>query len=300
VVLAGLDALHPGTPLSNEPVSYDVGGKPWRPKNYDGSSGGNVRMRQALAESINLPIVDLAMRVGLEPVIASARQLGLSTPLEPRPSLALGAFEVVPLELARAYCAFAADGALPYPLAVREVLGHDGVPIERRHARVEPKLSPAAAYLMTSFLRSAVTDGTGRGLAKLGVDFPVAGKTGTTNGSRDAWFVGYTPELLALVWVGFDDGESVRASGSSAALPIWAELIKAIPWAHGRRWYDPPPGVLQAKVCAESGKLAVTGCPEPIEELFLETNAPDEPCHLHRDRTQLQRALDNLKGAFGL
>ena len=124
---------------------------------------------------------------------------------------------------------------------------------------------------MNDLLRSVVTEGTARSLKALGVDWPVAGKTGTTNNSRDAWFVGYTPNILALVWVGFDNGDPINATGARAALPIWAELMTAVPQYVSGEWFDKPPGVVQRRVCADSGKLAVEeNCPHPVEELFLE------------------------------
>jgi penicillin-binding protein 1B len=136
---------------------------------------------------------------------------------------------------------------------------------------------------MNSLLRSVVTDGTARSLAWRGITFPVAGKTGTTNDYRDAWFVGYTPDILALVWVGFDNADSVCAEGSVAALPIWAELMRALPQYTSGSWFRRPPGVVTRIVCSQSGERAVTNrCPEPMEEIFLEKNVPTEYCPVHR------------------
>jgi len=233
--------------------------------------------------SDNLATVDLAMKVGLTRIVNTAQTFRFSTPMAPKPSLALGAFEVIPLELARAFCTFAADGVQPYPLSMKMVVDEKGKILEQRHLKIKSLISPGEAYIMNSLLRSVVTDGTARSLAWRGITFPVAGKTGTTNNYRDAWFVGYTPDILALVWVGFDNGDSVDAEGAVAALPIWAELMKALPRYTSGRWFRKPPDVVTRIVCSQSGQLAVKNrCPEPLEEIFLKKNVPTKYCPLHR------------------
>jgi penicillin-binding protein 1B len=140
---------------------------------------------------------------------------------------------------------------------------------------IERVISPAKAFIMSSMLRSAVTFGTARSLNDLGIAFPVAGKTGTTNDYRDAWFIGYTPDILALVWVGFDNGESIHSPGSAAALPIWAELMKAIPQHISRDWFQMPPGVVRKVICTETGQLAPRrGACRSTEEYFLADHLP--------------------------
>lgn len=303
VVLAGLDQFTAATLLSNERVPIDVDGKRWRPRNYDGTEGGEIRLRVAMAKSLNLPMVSLAQRIGLERVASTAQRFGFERPFKPVPSLALGAVEVTPLELARAYCAFAAEGALPFPLSVRQVLDAQGASIERRHVAIQRVATAGEAYLMSSLLYSVTTDGTAASISSLGVDFPVAGKTGTTNDYRDAWFVGYTPKLLVLVWVGFDDGSPIKASGSSAALPIFAALVKQIRWQIGGDWYRQPDDVETAVICAESGQLASNRCPEPLTELFLAGRVPEELCPLHGVGAlarPLSEAIDKIRNAFGL
>jgi len=282
VYLSGLDTLTPATMLSNEPRSYTVNGKLWQPQNFEPASGGRVSFGDALAKSINLATVDLAMQVGLNRIVISASRY-FSTPIKPYPSLALGAFEVVPLELALAYCAFAADGVLPYPLSLKEVVDEKGQVLERRHMSVARVTSPAKAFIMSSLLRRVVTEGTAKSLKSMGILFPLAGKTGTTNDFRDSWFLGYTPDILALVWVGFDNGDSVHKSGAGAALPIWADLMNSIPEYVSGEWFTEPPGLVKRVVCSESGFLAIpNACPEPFEEFFLAENAPIDGCPLHR------------------
>jgi len=299
VFLSALDEFTPASILSNEPKSYEVDDELWEPQNYTEISEARVNLRTAMARSINLATVDLAMQLGIEHIISSVRAFRFSTALNPYPSLSLGAAEVVPLELARAYCPFAADGILPYPLLLKEVVDEDGKILERRHMAIERVISPAKAFIMTSMLKSVIEHGTGRSLQYRGASFPVAGKTGTTNNFKDAWFVGYTPDILALVWVGFDDGESIHATGSSAALPIWAELINAIPQYISGDWFKTPPGVVKRIVCPESGQLAVRfQCPKSIEEVFLADNVPKKDCPLHQNVTPFQHLMGRFKNLF--
>ncbi|WP_028322014.1 transglycosylase domain-containing protein [Desulfatiglans anilini] len=282
VFLSALDRFTPASLLSNQPKTYTVDGQAWEPKNYAPLEADQVTLRTALAKSVNRASVDLAMQVGLSKVVATAQRFGFSTPLPPYPSLALGAAEVIPLELARAYCAFAGDGILPQPLSLREVIDEGGETLERRHMEISEVTSPAKAYLMTSLLQSVVQDGTARSLRSLGIPFPAAGKTGTTNDSRDVWFVGYTPDVLALVWVGFDEGGTLHGTGSSIALPIWADLLRSLPQFGTGNWFTPPEGVVTKRICPASGFLALPGaCPSPQDEVFLLENAPSATCTLH-------------------
>jgi penicillin-binding protein 1B len=292
VFLSSLDTLTPASILSNEPKTYMVDGKAWRPNNYTTISEPRLSMREALSKSVNRAAVDLAMKVGPERVVSTASAFGFSTPLKPYPSIALGAFEVVPLELARAYCAFAADGVLPYPLSLKKVVDEKGLILEQRHASVRSVTSPGKAFLITSMLRSAVEDGTARSLKDEGIHFPVAGKTGTTNDFKDAWFVGYTPDIVALIWVGFDDGTSLQEPASAVALPIWADLVKSIPQYVSGSWFKAPPDIVVETVCKESGQLArASACAPTMEEYFLAENPPEE-------RHTLQQGVGFLGGVI--
>ncbi|MBW1647322.1 MAG: PBP1A family penicillin-binding protein [Deltaproteobacteria bacterium] len=297
VFLSALDRFSPASFLSNAPVTYQVDGKAWRPRNFSPMAAQRVTLRTALAHSINIATVDLAMKIGLDKVVQTASAFAFSTPLKPHPALALGAMEVIPLELARAYCAFAADGLLPSPLCLKEISDDTGRVLNRRHMAVNQVIPADKAFLINSMLNSAVVEGTARSLKRLGIGQPVAGKTGTTNGSRDAWFVGYTPEILALVWVGCDDGSSMKGTGASAALPIWADLMRRIPQHLSGAWFQRPAGVVDRVICAESGQLAVTGrCPQPVREFFLEPLAPAETCTLHQaPPSRLQKFFEEVK-----
>ena len=161
---------------------------------------------------------------------------------------------------------------------------------------IERVISPARAFIMPSMLQSVITRGTAHSLKQMGISFPVAGKTGTTNEYKDAWFVGYTPDILALVWVGFDDGDSIHAPGSAAALPIWAELINSIPQYISGETFHIPPGVVRLNICPESGLLAVPhACPKPLEEVFLEENVPKEYCSIHRLLHPFERIINEVR-----
>ena len=293
VYLSSLERFTPASSLSNIPTTYEIDGKLWRPQNFKPIGTDYLTARDALARSVNLATVDLAMRVGMDRVAETVNLFGFSTPIRPYPSLSLGAFEVIPIELARSYCAFAADGALPYPLSLKEVVDDEGVPLESRHMTIENVISPAKAYIMTSMLRSVVTDGTARSLGDMGISFPVAGKTGTTNGFRDAWFVGYTPRILALVWVGFDEEASVGGTGGTAAMPIWADLMKSIPQYTSGDWFRMPPGVATGVLCPQSGEIAVRGCIGAREEVFLREAAPAAYCSIHGGGGLLKEILEN-------
>ncbi len=296
VFLSALDKFAPNYPLSNEPRTYLVNGEEWEPRNFKPVPETHVSMRKALVESINIPTVDLAMQVGLDRIVETASMFHFSTPLRPYPALSLGAFEVIPIELARAYCAFAADGVLPYALSLKEVVDENGIVLERRHMTIERVMSPAKAFMMTSLLESVVTEGTASSLKDMGIVFPVAGKTGTTNDSRDAWFVGYTPDILALIWVGFDNEESIHSTGSVIALPIWAELMNSLPQHVSGNWFRVPAGVVKKRICSDSGQLAVLfGCPNTHKEFFLEENVPTTQCPLHGSGDSIREMLEEGK-----
>ena len=261
-----------------------VDGESWEPQNFKPVTAFTVTMRDALKMSYNLATVDLAMQTGLDRIVDTASRFHFSTPIKPYPSLALGAYEVIPLELARAYCVFAAGGVQPYPLALKGMVNEAGQILEQRHMEIERLISPDKAFIMNNLLQSVVSSGTARSLIGRGINWPAAGKTGTTNNFRDAWFVGYTPDILALVWVGFDNADPIEATGSSAALPIWAQLMEAIPQHRSGNDFKVPAGVEKRTVCAVTGLLAnEDACPQPFEEYFLSRHVPTQNCPLHTE-----------------
>jgi len=295
--LAALDTHTPISALSNRAHTYTVDGKPWQPRNDSVLDTPVISLREAIAKSVNRATVDLAMQVGMDGVVRTAKAFGFSTPLEPYPSLSLGAVDVAPIELARAYCVFPAAGLLPVAIGLRDVYDENGQPLERRHMQVRRIIPPNRAFLMTSLLRSAVLQGTARGLADWGIHFPVAGKTGTTNNSRDAWFVGYTPDILILVWVGYDSGASIHASGAGAALPIWAELARAIPHQITGGDFGIPPGIEERIICSRDGFADFEGaCPESMPEWFLAENVPEDSALFYQPDSVFKRLMQQFKG----
>jgi penicillin-binding protein 1B len=299
VFLSSLDTFTPASMLSNEPKTYEVNGKAWQPDNYAPVPQTGISMRDALSKSVNRATVDLAMKVGLDQIVETASVFGFSTPLNLYPSIALGSLEVVPLELARAYCAFAADGVLPHPLSLKDVVDEKGEVLERRHMAIKSVTTPGKAFLITSMLESTVEQGTASSLKNMGILFPAAGKTGTTNDFRDGWFVGYTPDVLVLLWVGFDDGTSLQLPASTLTLSIWADLMKAIPQHLSGASFSVPPDVVTETICKESGQLALaSGCRVTMEEYFLAENRPEEFCTLHRGLGPLERVIKGVKDLF--
>ncbi|HAA03541.1 MAG TPA: hypothetical protein DCE18_09245 [Syntrophobacteraceae bacterium] len=281
VYLAGLDQYTPISLLTDAPTTYDSNGQSWSPHNYDQRYRGPVTVRQALEESLNVPTVQLAMNVGLPKVIGVLRSLGIQSPLLPVPSLALGAFEVTPLELARAFATLDNEGQQPYLLTVKAVISDSGETQQARHMDLTSVTSAAKAYIITTMLEGVMQRGTAKSARSLGIDFPCAGKTGTTSDYVDSWFVGYTSDLLALVWVGCDERVSTGLTGANGALKIWARFCGLIrPWMHPQP-FKIPPGIVQRLVCTDSGMLATAGCARKQIESFLSDRVPDTSCELH-------------------
>jgi penicillin-binding protein 1B len=298
VYLSALDTFSPSDMLSNQPRIYTVEGQTWEPQNFEPVTRYTVSLRTALTMSYNLATVDLAMQTGLDRIVDTAKKFQFSTPLKAYPALALGAFEVIPLELARSYCVFAADGVQSYPLSLKSVVDENGKILEQKHLQIERLITPQKAFMMNFMLQSVVSTGTARSLKGRGINWPVAGKTGTTNDFKDAWFVGYTPDILALVWVGFDSGESIQATGASAALPIWADLINSIPGYISEAGFKVPPGIEKRTICDVTGLLAIKGaCPQPVEEYFLAEKIPTEDCGLH-GKSGLKDLIRGVKKLF--
>jgi penicillin-binding protein 1B len=261
--------------VDDTPIELISGGKPWNPRNYGDRYEGRVSVRRALEQSLNAATVRIALEIGLPEVIQTAHRLGLSAELAPVPAVALGAFEVTPIELARAYLPFVNGGSrLAGVSTIRSIVAADGTDVMPPREPPAPALTPAEAYLMTSLLSGVITSGTAAAARSLGVTGNVAGKTGTTNDERDAWFVGYSPGLLALVWVGFDDNSPIGLSGAQAALPIWADFMRQAANAYGTPSFEVPAGISVAKIDPTTGKLATPYCPTTASETFLTGTEP--------------------------
>jgi penicillin-binding protein 1B len=252
----------------------------WKPRNYDGVYLGTASLRTALARSLNAASLDLANKIGPGAAAAYARRLGIESELEETLGLALGASEVTPLELTAAYLPFANGGFKLRPRFLDAVYDADGGLLSAPYAERERVLEPPAAFLMTSLLESVVKEGTARSLPAHGIGGAVAGKTGTTNDGRDAWFIGYTPTLLAGVWAGDDQQKKIGASGARDALPIWAEFLREAA-ASESEFPIPESGIVTLDIDPVSGLRARSGCPGRREEFFLHGTEPAQDCPLH-------------------
>ncbi len=275
--------LSPASMVDDAPVDLDVGGRIWRPANYSNEYQGPVTFRRALMISSNAAAVRVSHGVGERNVIAAARRNGITSPLRAVPAIALGALEVTPLELVAAYAPFANGGMRVTPRVVTEIDATDGAVLWRGHVERTPAMSPQDAYEITSMLRGVVDYGTGRAVRSIGVAGPVAGKTGTTNDGADAWFVGYTPTLVAGVWFGHDTPRPIvqNATGGRLAAPAWAEIVRG-GWREpaGSGW-QPPQGMVAAVIDPESGQLAGPWCPARQREWFKPGAAPTDTCTMH-------------------
>ncbi|MEW5806640.1 MAG: PBP1A family penicillin-binding protein [Acidobacteriota bacterium] len=269
------------TLLEDEPFEILSGGKLWRPENYDGTFRGKVLARDALENSINVPTVHMAEMASLNDVIETAKRCGIASLLEPLPSLALGSEEVTPLEIAEAYSVIASMGKRATPISIKDVVNIKGKVIEKKRIEVRQAVSAQAAYIITDMLKGAVERGTAKHLRDYGFYDIAAGKTGTTNDYRDSWFVGYTPQILTLVWTGFDSDESTGLSGAAGAMRIWAEYMKCVGCSYSGGDFALPSCLVYINIDAANGERAVDGCPEVRREIFIEGTEPRDFCHEH-------------------
>ncbi len=258
----------------------------WTPRNYDGEFRGPLSARRAVELSINIPTVRAALATGLPMVVAAARAAGIGSRLKAYPSIALGAFEISPMEIAAAYGVLANSGVRVRPAAIVGVQTSDGAVLDRKETRMEPALPADAVFLVDSLLRGAVDRGTAGGARAGGIRGVLAGKTGTTNDGRDAWFVGFSPRFLAAIWVGYDDNRAVHLSGSQAAVPIFADFSKAVPPQYFSASFPVPSDVVTADIDPETGLLATSSCPKRMTEVFISGSAPTVDCALHRSFLQ--------------
>jgi 1A family penicillin-binding protein len=275
--------LSPASVVDDEPVEVMIGNTPWIPANYDDNYQGRTTMRRALMMSANAATVRVSRVVGETNVIAAARRNGITSNLQPHPSLALGSLEVTPLELVTSYAPFANGGMRVLPRLVTRIETPDGNVLWSQEVARAPAMDPRDAYEITSMLRGAVDYGTGRVIRDYGVQGPVAGKTGTTNNGTDVWFIGYTPTLVAGVWFGYDTPTPIadRAAGGRFAAPAWAEFYKT-GWSERRGFeWIPPSGMVAAIVDPESGELATEWCPRKERDWFKPGTSPVSHCELH-------------------
>lgn len=256
----------------------------WTPENYDKEYYGEITLRTALMHSVNVATVKLMEKVGADKVLDVARRFGITAKLEPFWSLALGSYDVNLLELTAAYAAMANGGVRHEPLAIYQVLDREGALMEEGVPVESESATPTTAYLITNMLKSAVQEGTGWYIGK-NFGRPAAGKTGTTNDFKDAWFMGYTPELACGIWVGYDDHSlsiGSRMSGGVVVAPIWTEFMQAALGNSPAQDFPVPPGVKFFSVCSKTGDLATEFCPKPRSVAFQVGTEPKLYCSEHR------------------
>lgn len=276
----GRTDITPATVVLDEPTAFTFNEQSWTPNNYEGEYDGPITLRRALALSRNTATVKVAEAAGYGEVAALWRRVGAGTPPRPYPSIALGVFEASPYEIATAFTIFPNGGTIkPLRQILRLVAGGSDLRVQTTAPRTIAR--PDTTFLVTNMMRSVLNEGTAAGARAAGFALDAAGKTGTTNDLRDAWFVGFTPELLTVVWVGLDDNQPLGLSGTQAALPIWTTFMTRALAGHGNTSFAVPAGVSFQDIDRDTGKIAAPGCPRVFREAFLTGTEPTEVCQLH-------------------
>jgi penicillin-binding protein 1B len=283
---AGESHLLPTSRVEDAPFSWTYDGTAWTPGNYRNRYRGEVTARQALEESLNAATARIAFEIGLPRVLDAAERLGFPGLLPALPSIVLGGLETTPLAVAEVYAVLASQGQRTSSRVVTQVADQHDQLIEGRPLDITSVVSPQASYLVTHILEGALDRGTGSSARTQGFRIPAAGKTGTTNDYGDAWFAGYTPDLVTVVWVGFDRRQSLGLTGAQAALPIWTAFMKRATAGRPARDFEVPNGIVLATVDPETGARATASCPTIIVEAFLEADAPAGDCPRHGGETR--------------
>ena len=271
----------PVTTVDDEPTTFEFEGQEYTPNNYGERFMGRVTVRDALTNSLNVATVKVAEMIGYGRVVQIARQMGLGNNIRATPAVALGAYEMTPVDVATGYTAFGQNGVRAEPQFLRSVVSANGTTLEKVTPQNRQVLDPRVAYLVTSVLKDVLNRGTGAAVRAHGFTLPAAGKTGT---SRDGWFAGYTSNLVCVIWVGFDDNRDLGLTGGAADAPIWADFMTkatALPGYRNVKDFDPPEGVQTTVIDPESLELATPNCPTTKDEVFVAGSAPTQYCELH-------------------
>ncbi len=279
------NGFHTTDIVDDNPIVLDIPGtKQWRPHNFDDKFKGPITLRDAIRLSRNLVAIRLLLKISPEQAIFYAKRMGITTPLAPVPSLAMGVSEVKLIELVSAYSTFPNKGIhIPYRL-VHKIIDRYGRVLEDNTAvEKDEVLSEQTAYIMVDLMRSVVDRGTGKRVRWMGFSRPAGGKTGTTNNFCDNWFIGYTPQITAGVWIGFDDKTSIgrNQDGAKNGVPVWTEFMIAAHDSLPTLDFEEPDGIVHLDVCLASGELATDRCLDVINEIFTEDNQPMSTCKIH-------------------
>jgi penicillin-binding protein 1B len=264
--------------FEDEPTTFEFNRQIYEPANYGDEYYGTVGIRQALQKSLNIPTIKAAEAAGYESVARVAKAAGIQSTIHGTPSLALGSYDVAPIELAEAYTIFSNGGTHVRRHWVSLIRDRKNKTVFAQKPQANKVLDPRVAYIMVNLLEDVIRSGTAAGVRSRGFTVPAAGKTGT---ARDGWFAGFTSELLCVVWVGYDDYRELRLEGAKSALPIWTEFMKR---AHRLRQYanasrfEEPPGIVKVAIDPETGFLVGDSCPDERVELFVAGTQPRTRC----------------------
>jgi penicillin-binding protein 1B len=273
--------ITPATTVDDEPTVFEFDGQEYTPNNYGERFMGKVTVRQALTNSLNVATVKIAEMVGYGRVVQIARQMGLSQSIKATPAVALGAYELTPVEVAGAYTAFATMGTRADPMYVKSISGANGNVLEKNSPQNKMVLDPRVAYLVDSILVDVINKGTGATVRAKGFTLPAAGKTGT---SRDGWFAGFTNNLVCIIWIGFDDNHDLGLTGGATAGPMWADFMMKATTLPGYRDVKPletPEGIDTVLIDADTLEVATPSCPVTREEVYIAGSEPTQLCELH-------------------
>ena len=279
----GTADMSPATIVFDEPTTWNYDNQEWTPRNYDNEYDGAITLRRALAMSRNVAAVKVAEQTGYDRVVAlwNKTKVGVADQLKPYPAVALGIVELTPLEVAEAYTVFPNRGSVRKLRPLINITSGEDVATPKVEAGPVVARS-STAFLVTHMMRSVLNEGTAAGARANGFAADAAGKTGTTNDLRDAWFVGFTPELLTVVWVGLDNNQPLGLSGAQAALPIWTSFMKNALAGRASSSFEAPNGVSFVEIDRDTGKIATPICPRVSTEAFLSGTEPLGVCELHK------------------
>jgi penicillin-binding protein 1B len=289
----------PSTPVDDEPTTFEFDGQEYTPNNYGEKFMGHVTVREALTNSLNVATVKVAEMIGYGRVVQIARQMGLGNNIRATPAVALGAYEMTPVDVAAGYTAFGQGGIRAEPQFLHSIVSASSTVLEKTAPETHAVLDPRVAFLVTSLLKDVLNKGTGATVRARGFALPAAGKTGT---SRDGWFAGYTSNLVTVIWIGFDDNRDLGLAGGATAAPIWAEFMKKatlLPAYKDVKDFEMPQGVQAVMIDPESSQLATSSCPVSREEVYVQGSAPTQLCEIHGGHGIVSSAGSFLSHIFG-
>ena len=289
----------PATTVEDEPTTFEFDNTEYTPNNYGEKFMGHVTLREALTNSLNVATVKVAEMIGYGRVVQIARQMGLGNNIQATPAVALGAYEMTPVDVAAAYTAFAENGMRAEPEFLHSIVSTDGTTLEKFTPQTRTVLDPRVAFLVTNIMQDVLNKGTGVAVRAKGFSLPAAGKTGT---SRDGWFAGFTSNLVCVIWIGFDDNRDLGLTGGQSAAPIWADFMTgamALPGYKDVKDFQAPEGVQSVLLDADTLQLATPQCANTRTEVFIAGSEPTQICELHGNRNVFSTAGSWLSHVFG-